>query len=363
LQTILITGARAPIALEMSRSFAKSGHRVIMADSLYWTVARWSNSVKKYYKLPSARFETVEYIYFLNEIIQKEKVTHLIPTCEEAFYIAMYKEKLQCQVWTADKELMHDLHNKLIFSEFSKPYFPIPETQLLRNFSDWTNSEAYVFKAIYSRFATTTIVGKKIAENYFSESEKNTWIAQKRIKGHEICIYSIWENGKMKAYAAYHPLYRVGKGAGIFFEPVTEQKTFELVRYFGESQKYTGQLSFDVIIDEQNVPYFIECNPRGTSGAHLLNNKLALSFLQNDELIIPTPQEYAIKYALAILHPLSFFTKRVRVSKDVIYRNDDKKPFLLQFLSLFEITYIKFLKKISWLEATTGDIEWNGYEH
>jgi short-subunit dehydrogenase involved in D-alanine esterification of teichoic acids len=52
LQTILITGVRAPIALETSRSFAQFGHQVIVADSQYLTIARWSNTVRKYYKLP-----------------------------------------------------------------------------------------------------------------------------------------------------------------------------------------------------------------------------------------------------------------------------------------------------------------------
>ena len=360
MQTILITGARAPIALEMSRSFAKHGHKIIMADSQYLTIARWSNTVTRYYKLPSARYKTIDYIHKLNEIIEKENVSHLIPTCEEAFYMALHKDKINCKVWTSEKELMHNLHNKLIFSQFAHPYFPIPETQLVIDFSDWINSDNYVFKPIYSRFATATIIGKKLSESYFTEIEKNAWIAQKRIKCAEICVYSIWNAGILTAYAAYNPLYRVGKGSGIFFEPVIHNKTFELIKTFGAQIKYTGQLCFDVIIDELNTPYFIECNPRGTSGAHLINDKIAICYLENKDLIVPNKQDYSIKYALAILHPLVFFTKKVRQSHDVIYKNADKTPFFLQFLSIFEITYIKIFKRLSWLAATTGDIEWNG---
>ena len=363
METILITGARAPIALEMARSFFHNGHTVIMADSLQFTIARWSNSVKQYYVLPSARHNTADYIHKLNEIIEKENVTHLMPTCEEAFYIALHKDKIKCTIWTSDKDLMHTLHNKWIFSQFAKHDFPIPETQVVQNFSDWANTEGYVFKPIYSRFATETIIGKKLSETYFSETEKTAWIAQKCIKGFEICVYSIWDSGVLKGYAAYHPLYRVGKGSGIFFEPVTHDKTFQLVHQFGQKINYTGQLCFDVIIDEADVPYFIECNPRGTSGAHLIHNKIADCYLKTGSFVVPNQQEYAIKYAMAILHPLAYFTKRVRNSHDVIYKSYDKKPFFLQFLSLFEITYIKFVKRISWLEATTGDIEWNGYEY
>lgn len=357
---ILITGARAPIALELSRSFYKAGHKVIMADSLYFTIARWSNTVKEYYILPSPRYELGKYLKKINDIIEKEQVTDIIPTCEEAFYIAMSKDQIKAKTWTADIALMNLLHNKFLFAEFAKEYLPIPSTCLIADFQDWEASEKYVFKPIYSRFATAVIIGKKITDRHFFPKGKQNWVAQKRIKGKEICIYSIWEAGNLKAYSAYHPLYRAGKGSGIFFEPVFHTQTYELVKHFGEKIAYTGQLCFDVIIDEKNIPYFIECNPRGTSGAHLIHQELANAFLGQKEILFHEKQAFSIKYALAILHFFSFFRKEIRDSQDVIFQWTDKMPFFLQILSIFEITFLKFRKKISWLEATTGDIEWNG---
>lgn len=360
LEVILITGARAPIALEMARSFSKYPCRVIMADSLSLTIARWSNCVDQYYKIPSPRFQIQEYVAAIQQLIIEEKITHFIPTCEEAVFVASQKEKFNCKVWISDRKLIIQLHNKYTFSKFRSDLFPIPETVLIEDFKDWNNSVDYVFKPIYSRFASSVIINKNIEEDYFSKQEKNNWIAQKKIMGFEICIYSIWDNGKLKAYAAYHPLFRAGKGAGIFFEPVHHFLVLEYVKQFGKRIHYTGQLCFDVIIDENNIPYFIECNPRGTSGAHLIKNKLAACFLSDEIFIYESQQEYAVKYAMAILHPFSYLKKRNKNARDVIYRKDDKKPFFLQILSLLEITYIKFSKGTSWLEATTGDIEWNG---
>ncbi len=335
-----------------------------MADSIHLAIARWSNSVKKYYVLPSPRYDIAKYVIKLQSIIGKEKIDHLIPTCEEAFYISMHKEKFTCKVWTADMKVMHALHNKLTFTAFAEAYLPIPETKCVDQFVAWNQSELYVFKPIYSRFASTIHIGEKLTSNSFSEREKRKWIAQKRIKGKEICIYSIWDNGKLKGYTAYHPLYRVGKGSGIFFEPIKNEQLMLLVKKFGEMINYTGQLSFDVILEEiTKAPYFIECNPRGISGAHLLHEQISDAFMKNDCIIVHSSQEYAIKYGLALLYPLSFFKKRIRVSKDIIYRKDDILPLLLQVLSLLEITYLKFKKRISWLEATTGNIEWNGYEN
>ncbi len=357
---IFITGARAPIALELCRSFKLKGHTVILADTQKFSIARWSNTVDAYYTLPSPRFNKQAFIKTLQEIIKEEQIDHLIPTCEEAIHIANCKELLPCKVWTAEGNLTLDLHNKFTFYKKFKHLLPIPETKLLTEFDKWSESSAYVFKAVYSRFASAVILNKQLSPTAFEKEGLEKWVAQKHVKGKEVCVYSIWDNGKLKSMAQYHPLYRAGKGAGVFFEPIQHTEVYNYVKKFGETICYTGQLSFDIIIDKEHTPYFIECNPRGTSGAHLLNTKLADLFLGEEE-ISPTPaEEFCIKYAMILLHPWSFLTRRVWQSKDIVFSLSDPKPFLLQFLTLIEITFIKLSKKISWLEATTSDIEWNG---
>jgi predicted ATP-grasp superfamily ATP-dependent carboligase len=360
MQTILISGARAPIALEMARSFHRAGHRVIMTDCQRLTIARWSTGVAKYYVTPSPRFDNDAYVRQLQQIIDKEKVNHFIPTCEEAIFVAAHREVFNCKVWTCDHKLIITLHNKHLFTQCYQDILPTPNTILLNDFTDWDNSDQYVFKPIYSRFASSVIVRKKISRIFFNAQDKNQWIAQSYIEGKEICIYSVWSEGQMKAYVAYHPLYRAGKGAGVFFEPVQNEKVQSHVKKIGTEIQYNGQLCFDVIIDEEENPYFIECNPRGTSGAHLLNTQLAEVFLGSSCVINNQTREFSIKYALAILHPLSFFRSRVRKSKDTVFRWDDLKPFFFQIFSLLEITWLKFSSRSSWLEATTADIEWNG---
>lgn len=362
IETILITGARAPIALELARSFYNHGHKVIMADSQHLTIARWSNSVAKYFVISSPRHNTNLFIKDIQRIIQNEHVTHFIPTCEEAIYVSAHKDNFKCKVWTCDKDLILSLHNKFSFSNYNNNPFPVPKTSLVSDFRDWENSLQYVFKPCYSRFASSVIIHKKIDSQYFKEEDKEKWIAQNKIDGLEICTYSIWDHGQLKAYAAYHPLFKAGKGAGVYFEPIKNDLIYGYVKEIGKHIQYTGQLCFDVIIDKFQIPYFIECNPRGTSGAHLIGDQLAEAFLGNSTYIYEDKQEFSIKYAMAILHFKSFFKKRVRNSKDIIFRSNDLKPFFLQIFSLIEITFLKLTKRISWLEATTGDIEWNSDE-
>ena len=360
MKTVLISGARAPIALEMARSFKGEKHRVIMIDCQHLTIARWSNCVDKYYTVPSPRFNPEGFLKSLQQIIRHEKVDHLIPTCEEALFISAFRNVLPCNVWTAEHDLMIQLHNKHEFVKRFNHLLPFPKTILLSDLTDWSSTKNCVLKPVYSRFATSVLIKKVVEPTFLKEEEKQKWVAQEFIDGKEICIYSIWEHGVLKAFAAYHPLYRAGKGAGIFFEPVQYENVYNDVKKFGETIRYHGQLCFDVIVDQQQQHYFIECNPRGTSGAHLLNKQLASAFLDNTFVQVDNMKEFAIKYALFLLHPFSLAKNRVIQADDTIFSWRDLKPFFLQVISLFEITYNKFTKKISWLEATTSDIEWNG---
>ena len=358
-KNILLLGARAPIALEIARSFKNEGYTIILADSLRFPVARWSNTILKYERLPAARQETKSYIDAIKGLISKYTIRHLIPTCEEAFYIAKYKSQFNCKVWTSDLELMNLLHNKESFAQKFKDQLPIPKTTSLDKFTKWSESEQYVFKPKYSRFGNQIIINTTITKETITNPEN--WIAQKKVTGLELCIYSIWDAGKLKGYSCYSPLYKIGKGSSIFFRHIENLNLKELVKNFGASNLYTGQLSFDVIISADST-WFIECNPRGTSGAHLLNKDLAKCFLENEESIYIGHHDFMLTYLMFFTHPLKFLNKKVRKAKDVIYRANDALPAFLQILSLYEMIFIKFSKGIDLLESTTFDIEWNGNE-
>ncbi|MDX1909079.1 MAG: ATP-grasp domain-containing protein [Bacteroidia bacterium] len=358
-QTILITGARAPVALELARSFYAQGHRVIMADAIRLPIARWSGSVDTYYVVPAPEYTPEAFARRLAAIVQAEKVDHVIPTCEEAIYLAALRDHLGCKVWTVDQALILQLHHKYQFTRLAHPTLTCPETVLLRAFTDWEHSDQYVYKPVYSRFASSVMIRQRLSSAFFGEEDQDRWVVQRYISGQEICVYSVWDAGRLKAYAAYRPRFRAGKGAGIFFEPVHHEEVFRQVSTFGREIRYTGQLCFDVIVDETQHPYFLECNPRGTSGAHLLNQRLASAFLDEEGMLQGDNQSFAIKYAMALLHPAACLTRQVRQAKDPVWSGQDPKPFFFQLLSLLEITWIKFSRGITWLEATTAGITWN----
>lgn len=359
-KTVLILGARAPIALELCRSFSANGYRVICGDPYRFPAVKFSKNCDKYFRIPSPVFEFAGFRDEIKKIVQNEKVDHIIPTSEEAFYLSRIMNELPCKTWVSDIELMDKLHNKFSFINIAKDYFATPKTIILSEFSDYANEDRYVFKAIYSRFGHGVIFGEKNLSKASSIQEKQKWIAQEKISGFSVCSYSVFDNGTLKCLVNYKPEYLYKGGASMLFENYHNKLIYSSVKKFGESMNYTGQLSFDFIISD-DIPFVIECNPRGTSGAHLLDKHLAESFINKNELtnnIIKINK--AIKLAILLEYPLAFLDKKYRKSKDVIFKLSDPLPFFGQFLSVAEIFYLKYRKRISMADVMTYDIEFNG---
>ena len=82
MQTILITGGRAPVALDFARKFKHMGWRVLVAESMPVHLCQNSRAVDDCFTVPSPRFEAEQFISTLCHIIQQENVDLLLPTCE-----------------------------------------------------------------------------------------------------------------------------------------------------------------------------------------------------------------------------------------------------------------------------------------
>jgi hypothetical protein len=198
------------------------------------------------------------------------------------------------------------------------------------------------------------------------------WVAQDYIAGAQICTYSVCHHGKITAHAAYPATFTAGQGATIVFQPIHHPEIFEWVRLFVEKNHFTGQIAFDFIQSPDKEIFVLECNPRATSGAHLLAShpQFVEAFLNPDmECITPLDNHsymlssamlvYGLPTALRNWNILEWL-KAFFTSSDVILNFTDPAPFLLQFRSI--LSYLKIARRhhISALEASTFDIEWNG---
>lgn len=374
---ILLTGGRAPATLDLARAFHRAGHTVFMAESLCGHLSQPSTAVKANFVVPAPRQENEAFVAALRSIIEENQVEVLIPTCEEVFHIAKGLDSLPCRVFTEPLARLDGYHNKWKFVvKAGECDLRVPESMLITRQDDLLYAYAHwsrlVLKPVYSRFAARTLILPPLKEALSTLTFDEPWIAQEYIEGQQFCSYSVCHNGRITAHAVYPTVFTAGQGATIAFQPVEHPAIYEWVQTFVDYYKVTGQMAFDFIQTADGSVVALECNPRATSGLHLLtdNPQFVDSFLYAD---IPCVTPYAhtsrmlgtamLMYGLSDALKNGDFGAWLKTffhSDDVVLDFRDPLPFLLQWRSILSYVILGRRQGISALEASTFDIEWNG---
>ena len=385
MKTILLTGARAPVTLDLARALADQGHRVIAAESLSYPLSIHSNAFKKFYTITAPNHSLIGFQNDLLEIIKNEKVDVLIPTCEEAFHLSMIKKELSklTTVLVDDFEKLAKLHSKVEFNTLVKQVgLAAPLTERVQSVNEMIAAihkmpgDKVVLKPEYSRFASKTLVisKKEALATAATVFNGKAWTVQECLIGVEYCTYSFAKNGKLVAHVTYDHEFTAGKGAGICFKSIDHPAVEKWITHFVAATNFTGQIAFDFIENRNGEVQPLECNPRATSGLHLISHhpQYLNSLLGNVDdgqtakpkvgsegqlrlamLVYGLPSIRSFKSALSWLR--IFFTAR-----EVVFSLKDPKPFLDQFISFYLMIKVSKQKNITPLEVSTQDIEWNG---
>lgn len=374
---ILLTGGRAPATLELARAFHRAGHTVFMAESLRGHLSQPSAAVKANFFVPTPRQNKEAFLLALRRIIEENQIDLLIPTCEEIFYVSMGRDSLPCVVFAEPIKKLNTFHNKWSFvvNAIGMDLYA-PETILINNQDDLLHAYAHwrslVLKPVYSRFAARTLIMPPLQKALSTLKFETPWVAQEFLKGQQYCTYSVCHNGVVHAHTTYPTNFTAGQGAAIVFEHVEHPAIFNWVKSFVRENRFTGQIAFDFVQATNGHLYALECNPRATSGVHLLasNPKFVDAFIApSSGCVTPLDGSSHMLSAAMLMYALpeavkngnfinwlkTFFT-----SNDVIFDIRDPMPFLFQFRSVFAYLAIARRYGITPLEASTFDIEWNG---
>ena len=372
----LITGARAPVALELVRNLARHGHYIVVADSLRYPAAKNSRYIKKYVIISEPVTQLNMFQKDLIRCIKSEKIDYLLPCCEEIFYISFLKDILSefCNVICDRFELLSKLHSKYsimglaVNCGITLPYTEKIDMACLQAGEIIFNNK--IIKKEFSRFGLDVLLNPdKSNINDFVGCSTGSSVLQQKISGQEYCTYSIVYKGELKLHSCYQPLYRMGKAAGFYFKPVIHGKIKSFVKTFAMKHKYTGQIGFDVIDDGSEI-FLIECNPRATSGIHLVADEdLAACFLGQvgqTRFICDKPAMIGLAMKLIAL-PHACVTFRLRqwwrdyfCAQDVMNANGDRSFVFYSLVSLLELMCKAIRQKSSLRAASTHDIEWDG---
>ena len=371
---ILITCPRAPAVLDwiaVVSGSLKAAERITLCDSLRFPVAAFAarnNRKVRYCRIPAPRTDFAGYAAAMADLAAQ--ADWVVPTCEDIFHLAHVPlpEPEQRKLFMPPRDLLLGLHHKARFFDYlprgAGVYFP--ETRLLaaRDDIDFATAGQSVFKPVYSRFGRQVKIAPVPSEiAALPVSPARPWVQQQRIFGRPLCSYAVCGHGQVAAQVVYDPMYPLNGSASTYFRRVAEPRILDFVARFAAQNAYHGQVAFDFIDDGREI-YVIECNPRATSGIHLLAG--ALSFADGrwhfDESRVGTAATVSKK-----LWPL--FARQVRGKKTLRQVRADYAaardvlagiPARGLLLAAGETAWQAWRQGIAFTDASTADIEWNG---
>ena len=379
---VLITGARSAAALDLARDFQSAGWEAHLADCSASRIARWSSACARFHLYPSPARAGEDFRGRIAELVESHDVALIIPTCEEVFHLAApaLASVIGARLFAPPPQTLRRLHDKFAFAQACAEWaLPSPESHLI------TDQEArlmfagdtirWVFKPCFSRFGESALIGpSRNALERVAIAPGRPWLAQRRVEGAEASFYAVVRQGRMMAFAAYRSDWRMRGGASYAFEPLPPKQAgrlHELAAALAQRAELTGQFSCDAIFDRDGQPWLIECNPRATSGVHLLagGGGLARAIVGTSSEILRQQEgrAYLGPAMLAFGLPaaigsgrLGQWRRALAGGHDVLARPGDRLPIFGAVIDSIGFSLCGLRHGITTSAATTRDIEWNG---
>jgi len=379
MNTWIVTGARAPVALDLARALRGAGDAVHLADSVTPFAARGLRPRLPIHRLPPPRRAFAEFRQALLCLLDSLPDARVVPTCEEVFWLA---EAARRDGWSARLlappiEVLRQLHSKADFAALAAQLgLAMPETVVLDAPCAVTDlpfaPQDTVFKPEFSRFATATLIAPTANELARIEpSPERRWVAQRRISGDEVCSWAFAVEGRITAFAAYRPRWRQGKAAAFQMEALALPAVRAVSERIAAATRLTGHISFDTIVDVQGTAWPIECNPRAVSGLHLFDAMPQLRDALTGAAVLPEPLPGTLRHlapAMALLGlPAALVSGRGaallrdwRAGRDAVDRERQGLVTLGCMADAARFALQALRSGRTPAGATTADIEWDG---
>ena len=382
-ECVLITGARAPAALDLARTMKASGLQVHMADCIPARMARWSNAVQAVHRHASPVTHPALFARDMRHLLDSLNPVAVIPTCEEVFHLAACA---QAQGWShrliaPGPQVLTQLHHKGQFADLCRTLdLPVPQTTTVTDAASLKShvleaqavNTQVVIKPAWSRFGSRTLIAPSTAQlATIMPCDEEPWIVQTRVRGDEVSLYAVAHAGQVTAFSAYRTDWRTTGGAAYVFNPL-QGPILNRLQAMAESLADfagTGQLACDAIVDADDTPWLIECNPRSTSGVHLFARRpdLGQALLGRGQAqAVPGAYRNGLafdSFGLADALRTGRFRDWRRTRKyaqDVVSSRDDIWPSAGAMTDMATFGFRSLTRRLTLSQSMTADIEWNG---
>lgn len=350
-----MVGVRSPAALELVRQLAFHGLAVEGADFLHFPPGRFSCRLRAYHRLPSPRWHATRFESAWNRLLEQPYAA-VFACNEEIFWLSRQALQPPLAAWHGPFGLER-LHRKDEFVRLlQEAGLPSPASWPLEEFEQ--SEHPVILKRVYSRFGLTTQF-----EPDLQQRPQQGWLVQERLSGEEVCFTGFGWRGRLITSCCYRSRWGdLGqhRGAGLHFQSLHRPELQEQAAALVQFLNYSGPLGLDFVGGTA-----VECNPRWTSGIHLLD--LSPVF---QELGLPVRPGWPIRGRAQLAAPMLLRAEANREfwsdwwsAPDAVWSWRDPLPALAQPLTLLETIWRAKRRGISIRQALTWDIEWNGSEH
>jgi ATP-grasp domain len=371
--TVLLTLGRLPKGLDVARSFARAGWRVVVAEPFAWHLSRVSGAVAKSWRVTAPNSDRQRYLDDIARIVAAEGVELVVPVSEEAMHVAGVKRALPPGVrfYGMDQQVLLAVHDKLNFALQAAAYdLPVPLS--FRGDEPGAATLAAAQSVVVKPRFSCSGLGVTILQPgaiLAGRGRTAACLVQAFVSGEVCSTFSLAHEGRVQTTVVYRGTVMSGTVA-VAFERIDAPMVATWVETFVRRSGWSGSIAFDVVVDAAGRVHGIECNPRMTSGVH---------FLHPDDLapaiVDPTrPIRFRERRLMQQFFPCltetqgSLFRRQgfrrnlgfLLASRDVTWSWRDPLPLLSMPLTSYQILAKTIFKGQSMGEAATKDIAWFG---
>jgi hypothetical protein len=371
MRTVILTLGRLPKALDLARSFAANGWRVVVAEPFRRHLTGASRAVALSRQVTAPSVSRARYLDDLARVAREEGAELVVPVSEEAVHAAFVRDRLGegVRLFAMPPETVVRLHDKHAFALAAAAMgLDVPETHALGSpeAQALARRSPVVVKLVHA-CGGRGMVRLKAGETLPDADRSRPAIVQRLVAGQEFSTCSIAHDGRVQSTVVYRGVLRSGAVA-VIFERVDHPAIAAWVERFVAATGWTGFVSFDFIVDADGRPFAIECNPRTTSGLHFWRNEDIARAVADPGFAPRFRPERRLQQFYATLTESRSAMKRgepslpilraLAATRDVSWTARDPMPFLTMIWTAWPIIRAARQRNVPFGEVATLDVGW-----
>jgi ATP-grasp domain len=372
MKTVLLTLGRLPKALDIARSFAGAGWRVVVAEPHRRHLAGASRSVARSVRVTAPAVDAAAYLHDLARVVAEEGASLVVPVSEEAMHVAFLHPLLPegVRLLAMPPDLVLRLHDKHGFAlAAAATGLAVPETFALEDAAarDLAAAADVIVKPTHSCSGR----GVRRIPRGTPLPPPEPAVVQRLVVGEEHSSCTLAHAGRVQGTAVYRGTLMSGSVA-VGFERVDHPAIEAWIARFVAATGWCGFIAFDFIVDGGGTPWGIECNPRTTSGLHFFAEAdLARAIIDPAHPLRFRPERRLQQFWSCVTETQGSFGDWPRFranlrhlfgTRDVTWRAADPLPLLTMPWTARPIISEANRRGVPFGEVATLDVGWNPAE-